>query len=101
MRLRRTLALVAALALAASVIGSWAPDTHAQGCAMCKTALTNSPEGRAMARSFNTAILLMLAAPYLVFGAGAAVFFRRRLRAGAARAWARLHPSRSVPQLAP
>lgn len=47
-------------------------------CAMCRTALTNSPEGRALAESFNHAILVMLFAPYAVFATGAVLFFRRR-----------------------
>jgi hypothetical protein len=51
-------------------------------CAMCKTLLTNSPEGRAMTASFNSAILLMLAAPYLVAASLAFVLFRERILAG-------------------
>jgi hypothetical protein len=52
---------------------------------MCKTALTNSPEGRDIGEQFNRAILLMIGAPYAVFGAVGAAIFRARLRA----AWRR------------
>ncbi len=48
-------------------------------CAMCKTSLTNSPQGRALAGSFNKAILVMMAAPYLVAGAFGVALYRRRL----------------------
>jgi hypothetical protein len=47
-------------------------------CAMCRNFLTSSPEGRRMASAFGHGILLMLAAPYLVMGTFAAVFFRQR-----------------------
>jgi ABC-type phosphate transport system permease subunit len=50
-------------------------------CSMCKTALINSEEGRHMAEGLNHGILLMIAAPYLVFGAIGAMLFRERLRA--------------------
>ena len=47
---------------------------HAQ-CALCVTALENSPEGRGMAGSFNRGILFLLAAPYAILGTvGIAVF---------------------------
>ena len=48
-------------------------------CAMCRTALESSVEGQAMGRSFNHAILVLLAAPYLLAGSFAALVFRRRL----------------------
>ena len=48
---------------------------------MCKTALTNSPEGRDIGEQFNLAILLMIGAPYVVFGVVGAALFRDRLRA--------------------
>jgi hypothetical protein len=63
-------------------------------CAMCATAVANSEEGRAMSAQLNAAILLMLAAPYAVFGTFAAFLFRRRLRG-----WLlRVVPSRFVPR---
>jgi hypothetical protein len=69
-----------------------APPPAAAQCAMCKTALTNSEEGRAMSVQFNRAIVVMLVAPYLLMGAGASYFFRKRLRALAARAVTHLRP---------
>jgi hypothetical protein len=49
-------------------------------CAMCRTALTESPEGQQMAAGFNSAILFLLGAPYLVFGtlAGSLWISKRR-----------------------
>jgi hypothetical protein len=46
---------------------------------MCRTALTNSAEGQAMAEQMNNGILMMIAAPYMVFGAVGAVLFRGRI----------------------
>ena len=46
---------------------------------MCKAALTDSAEGRGMAESMNNGILIMIAAPYLVFGTVGAVVFRGRI----------------------
>ncbi len=37
-------------------------------CAMCRTALESSAEGRAIAGGFRKGIVLLLAAPYLIFG---------------------------------
>jgi hypothetical protein len=50
-------------------------------CAMCKTVVNGSAEGRTLATQLNHAILVMLAAPYVVFGSLAAVLFRAPLRA--------------------
>ena len=64
----------------AVILAAAATPAFAQ-CAMCKTLLTNSPEGRAMIGSFNSAILLMLVAPYLVAASLTFVFFRERILA--------------------
>ena len=37
-------------------------------CAMCRTALENSPEGRAVAEGFRYGIIFLLAAPYAILG---------------------------------
>ncbi len=66
---------VLALALLA-LVACGAPA--AAQCAMCRTAVTQSPEGRALAGSLNRAILMLMAAPYVVFGTGALLFFRHR-----------------------
>ena len=73
--MRKALAL-GALALVLS--GTAAPLASAQ-CVMCKTALTDSPEGRAINQTFNRAILLMLVAPYAIVGTLMATVFRRPL----------------------
>ncbi|HET7747639.1 MAG TPA: hypothetical protein VFM29_10090 [Vicinamibacteria bacterium] len=72
--------LARGLALAALAVVVCAPEALAQ-CAMCKTALTNSAEGRAMGAEFNRAILVMIAAPYLVLAGITATLLRHRLRA--------------------
>jgi hypothetical protein len=52
-------------------------------CAMCRTALEQSAEGRALAGSFRHGILVLLAAPYLIFGTVGVVVFRAyRKKAG-------------------
>lgn len=37
-------------------------------CAMCVTALQNSPEGQAVAAGFRHGIIFLLAAPYAIIG---------------------------------
>jgi hypothetical protein len=53
-------------------------------CAMCVTALENSPEGRSMAASFNRGILFLLAVPYAILGTVGVVVFRAYRRKQAA-----------------
>ena len=71
-------------------------DAFAQ-CAMCRTMLTGSLEGRALSGPLDHAILLLFVAPYLVLGTLAAVAFRRPLarylRAQAARLSGRIASS--------
>ncbi len=45
-----------------------APDGLWAQCAMCRTALLNSPEGQKLAQGFNTGILFLLSAPFMVGG---------------------------------
>jgi hypothetical protein len=68
------------------------PGPAAAQCAMCKTALTNSEEGRGLSAEFNRAIVVMLMGPYLLMGAGAAYLLRGRIRSLTARAVARMRP---------
>jgi len=84
---RKALALAV---LAVLLAGAAAPLASAQ-CVMCKTALTDSPEGRAINQTFNRAILLMLVAPYALVGTLMATVFRRPLAAVLVR---RLRPGR-------
>jgi hypothetical protein len=75
--------IAVALALVGIVVLVWVEPLAAQ-CAMCRTALTESVEGQQLASGFNSAILFLLGAPYLVFGTLAASlwFSRRKSRAG-------------------
>ena len=43
-------------------------NTGLSQCAMCRTALENSAEGKAVADGFRYGILFLLAAPYAVLG---------------------------------
>jgi len=55
-------------------------------CAMCRTALENSPEGKGMASSFNHGIVFLLAIPYALFGTiGVVVYRAHRKKKAAAR----------------
>jgi hypothetical protein len=45
-------------------------------CAMCRTALENSPEGRGMSASFSRGILFLLGVPYAIFGTVGFVVYR-------------------------
>ncbi len=65
------------LALALLAMAACGAPAAAQ-CAMCRTAVTQSPEGRALAGSLNRAILMLMAAPYAVFGTGALLIVRHR-----------------------
>ncbi len=49
-------------------------------CAMCRTGLTNSPEGQRLANGFNSGILFLLSAPFVVVGTIAFLIFRPHLR---------------------
>jgi len=64
--------------LAVLLAGPGAPLASAQ-CVMCKAALTDSPEGRAINETFNRAILLMLVAPYALVGTLMLTVFRKPL----------------------
>lgn len=78
-------ALWIALVLAAGISApSFVPGAEAQ-CAMCRTALESSEEGRAMAVKLNQGILLLLGAPITTAAAIAAALLRSRRRLGAAR----------------
>jgi hypothetical protein len=48
----------------------------AQGCAMCRTALESSPEGRVLASSFAHGILMMMFLPYAIVGTAGFVLYR-------------------------
>ena len=75
--MKRVRGAVLALLLSAALAAAATP-AFAQ-CAMCKTALTSSPEGQSLGAQFNRAILVMLFAPYLVAGTVFGVLFRRQI----------------------
>jgi hypothetical protein len=85
MRLRTLWISAAALALMLGAAGF----ADAQ-CAMCKTVLMGSPEGRHLSQSLDRAILLMFFAPYAVFGTFLAFFLRKRWQPAVVRAARRL-----------
>lgn len=45
-------------------------------CSMCRTALESSAEGQAIAGGFRKGIVLLLAAPYAIFGTVSVVVYR-------------------------
>jgi hypothetical protein len=55
-----------------------AHDPAAAQCAMCRSALTSSAEGAALQGPLNRAILVLLAAPYLVLGCFLLLVWRER-----------------------
>jgi hypothetical protein len=71
---RPALLLVLALLLPTS-----ATRPAAAQCAMCRSALSSSPEGVALQGPLNRAILVLLAAPYLVLGCFLALLWRERI----------------------
>jgi hypothetical protein len=81
-----------ALLLAVAALGLLAASPAFAQCAMCKTVLEGSTEGRRIASNLNHAILLMFFAPYLVFAGFVALVFRGRIRA-----WLLAHSLRPRP----
>ena len=43
---------------------------------MCRTALESSPEGQAIAGGFRKGIIILIAAPYLIFGTFSIAIYR-------------------------
>lgn len=65
---KRRVLLTPLLAACFAAVLSWPSALSAQ-CAMCRTALTNSEQGQRWAQGINAGILLLLIAPFLIFGA--------------------------------
>lgn len=72
------LRVVLAILLAAAAFAGLPGDAAAQ-CAMCKATLESSIEGPRVAAGMNRGILVMIAAPYLIFGSFLAALFRARI----------------------
>ena len=81
MNIRRM--VVVLLALSAVLVTTTSASAQ---CAMCRS-LLNTPEGQQMVAAFRSGILLLLAAPFSVFGVIAALAVRaqRRRDQGATR----------------
>lgn len=56
-------------------------------CEMCKTALTSSPEGKKLANGFRHGVLLLLLAPYALFGTAGLLIFNAYRRKEQERKW--------------
>lgn len=67
-------------AMRATMVLLVASDVAFAQCAMCRTGLTNSPEGQRLANGFNSGILFLLSAPFVVVGTIAFLIFRPHLR---------------------
>jgi hypothetical protein len=83
--MNRRLAAIALLSILAICL--FEVPAEAQ-CAMCRTALENSPDGKGMAASFNRGILFLLGVPYVIFGTVGFVVYRgyRKKKAAAREA---------------
>jgi heme/copper-type cytochrome/quinol oxidase subunit 2 len=79
-RAQKILPLLATMPL----IVSLACELHAQ-CAMCRTALTSSPEGQEMIAGFDSAILFLLAVPLVIFGTVLLLLWRAARKRSKAR----------------
>lgn len=71
--MRRSFVLIVLVLVSIAILDT---SAFAQGCAMCRTALEQSPEGRAMAKSFDYAILFLMGIPYAMFGAAGIAIYR-------------------------
>jgi len=58
-------------------------------CAMCRTALTNSDEGRRWALGIDHGILFLLAAPFLIVARVLFAIYRPEITAAAESLWTR------------
>jgi len=56
------------------------PDTLLGQCALCKSALVDSPEGRQLAAGFNRGILFLASIPFLTVGAIGLLVLQSRRR---------------------
>jgi len=78
---------ISAVLLLIAVLLLLEPSAWAQGCAICRAALANSPEGRVLAGAFRRGILVLMLVPYGIFGSIGYAIFRayRRKKNEAAR----------------
>jgi len=71
--MNRRLVVVVLMTVAAIVLVQVAAQAQ---CAMCRTALENSPEGKGMAAAFNNGIVFLLVIPYALFSTIGVVIYR-------------------------
>lgn len=67
------------LAVALAVVLLASAEPALAQCSMCRSVVAQSPEGQQLASHLNAAILILVCAPYLVFGSVAAALFRARI----------------------
>ena len=70
---------VTAIVLAAALLLTLPSPALAQGCAMCRRALS-SPEGQQMVAAFRSGILVLLAATFSLVGVIAALVMKMQRR---------------------
>jgi hypothetical protein len=81
--MNRRLAAIALLSIFAICLFEGSAEAQ---CAMCRTALENSPEGKGMSASFARGILFLIGIPYAIFGTvGIAVYRGYRKKKAAER----------------
>ena len=68
-----------AIVFVAALLLLWLPEAASAQCAMCRS-LLKSPEGQRMIAAFRGGILLLLAAPFTVFGTIAVLAVRAQRR---------------------
>jgi hypothetical protein len=74
--MKRIIVALLAVALAAMIV---APETAAAQCAMCRRAL-GSPEGQHLVAALRRGIVVLLAAPFMLFGIVAFLAIRTQKR---------------------
>ncbi len=72
MRLRHLPMIASGAGIAALLL----PSLASAQCAVCKSALINSPEGQRLASGFNNGILFLLSAPFFISGVMALLIIR-------------------------
>jgi len=85
-------------ALSAVLLAATPAASLAAQCAMCQTALSNSPEGQAMMGALSHGILLLLLAPYALVAGCGLILFRRPIAKWLATRRPRLPLASSIPE---
>jgi heme/copper-type cytochrome/quinol oxidase subunit 2 len=85
MKAKRTISFTLFAAALVSSLLTWSLPVLAQ-CAMCKNAVTGSPEAAKLSQHLNFAILILLIPPVLIFCGIFVVAYRYRKSRGAAEA---------------